>query len=292
MNYKKCYDNLIETAKKRDYTDGYYEKHHIIPKCVGGNNGAENIVKLRVKEHYVAHHLLVKIYYNTEYRMKLICAFRYMSVDSHNGNRMGLQDIEYMRKLYAENHPTKNKEIAEKISIGVRKYYASLSEEENQARIKKSVEGMKKFYANEPEESKRCRSERIRMIQLRPEVREKRISSLRKFYENESEENKKIRQEEYKKNHPPEMYIKSSISIKKFINKLTKEEQIARLDKSLRTADPIQRGLSISAGKKGKQTNQQTIMGKRYASMTDEEFELFLKEKKTKTAHKNDKIEK
>jgi hypothetical protein len=61
MDYTKHYNLLIERAKSREIT-GYVEKHHIVPKCMGGNNDKSNIVKLTPEEHYVAHQLLVKMY--------------------------------------------------------------------------------------------------------------------------------------------------------------------------------------------------------------------------------------
>lgn len=61
MDYKKHYDALIERSKTRTLT-GYTEKHHIIPKCMGGDDSKHNIVRLTPEEHYVAHQLLVKIY--------------------------------------------------------------------------------------------------------------------------------------------------------------------------------------------------------------------------------------
>lgn len=61
MNYKKIYANLIEKAKNRSL-NGYFETHHIIPKCIGGTNELSNLVNLTPEEHYLAHQLLVKIY--------------------------------------------------------------------------------------------------------------------------------------------------------------------------------------------------------------------------------------
>lgn len=61
MNYQLHYDRLIERAKNR-VLGGYCEKHHIIPKCMGGNNDKENLVKLTPEEHYLAHLLLIKIF--------------------------------------------------------------------------------------------------------------------------------------------------------------------------------------------------------------------------------------
>lgn len=61
MNYKKHYDLLIERAKARKVIDDYTEKHHIIPRCLGGSNKRSNLVDLYPEEHYTAHLLLVKI---------------------------------------------------------------------------------------------------------------------------------------------------------------------------------------------------------------------------------------
>jgi hypothetical protein len=63
MNYTLHYERLIERAQERSILpDEYFEEHHIVPKCLGGDNSDENLVKLFPEEHYVAHQLLVKIY--------------------------------------------------------------------------------------------------------------------------------------------------------------------------------------------------------------------------------------
>ena len=76
MNYKKHYDKLIERAKFREI-NCYVERHHIIPKCMGGNNKKENIAMLTAEEHYVAHQLLYKMY---PANPKLLLAVKMMSV--------------------------------------------------------------------------------------------------------------------------------------------------------------------------------------------------------------------
>ena len=60
MNYAAHYKRLTERAATRTLT-GYTERHHIIPRCLGGGDYAENLVYLTAEEHYVAHQLLVKI---------------------------------------------------------------------------------------------------------------------------------------------------------------------------------------------------------------------------------------
>ena len=61
MNYAAHYDRLIERARYR-VLEGYRERHHVMPKCMGGGNEPSNIVELTGEEHYVAHQLLTKMH--------------------------------------------------------------------------------------------------------------------------------------------------------------------------------------------------------------------------------------
>jgi hypothetical protein len=85
MNYRKHYQKLIERARNRTKT-GYIESHHIIPKCMGGDDSFENLVDLTPEEHYVAHQLLVKIYPNNT---ALIYAAAMMSAGRENNKMYG-----------------------------------------------------------------------------------------------------------------------------------------------------------------------------------------------------------
>lgn len=80
MDYQKHYDRLIDRARYR-IIEGYTERHHIIPKCMGGTNIPENIVKLTPEEHFVAHQLLIKIFPE---EMKLAFAAHMMCKSPHN----------------------------------------------------------------------------------------------------------------------------------------------------------------------------------------------------------------
>lgn len=64
MDYQHVYHQLIHKGKNRllSESDGAMERHHIIPKCIGGTDEVSNIVSLTPEEHYMAHLLLVKIY--------------------------------------------------------------------------------------------------------------------------------------------------------------------------------------------------------------------------------------
>jgi hypothetical protein len=86
VNYSKIYSDLIESAKLRPnlpLLNGYTEKHHIIPRSMGGSNTKDNIVSLTAREHFVAHWLLWKIYRND----KMAFAFNMMLTSNLKQNR-------------------------------------------------------------------------------------------------------------------------------------------------------------------------------------------------------------
>lgn len=58
--YYRWYYNIINNRLTNPPT-GYFEKHHIIPKCLGGTNDFSNLVCLTAREHFICHLLLVKI---------------------------------------------------------------------------------------------------------------------------------------------------------------------------------------------------------------------------------------
>ena len=65
MNYEKIYTQLIERAQSENRQKGcrvYFERHHIVPKCLGGSNDKTNLVLLTAREHFVAHKLLCEIH--------------------------------------------------------------------------------------------------------------------------------------------------------------------------------------------------------------------------------------
>lgn len=66
MNYQKIYTDLILRSKleNRRKVKGstYYERHHIIPRCLGGLDTKENLILFTAREHFLAHRLLLEIY--------------------------------------------------------------------------------------------------------------------------------------------------------------------------------------------------------------------------------------
>ena len=119
MNKLKIYNDLCNSRKKisRCKSDGnYYERHHIIPKWLGGNDSKDNLVLLTAKEHYIAHYLLFMHYRDRSsaaafHRMNNTCNMKYRCSKKY----------EEVRKWQSENlkgskNPAKRKEVREKIS--------------------------------------------------------------------------------------------------------------------------------------------------------------------------------
>lgn len=61
MNYSAIYDRLVERARTRPEPP-VVERHHVIPKCMGGSDELDNIALLTPREHLFAHKLLVRIH--------------------------------------------------------------------------------------------------------------------------------------------------------------------------------------------------------------------------------------
>jgi len=76
MDYTRIYNQIIERAQTRKL-EGYVEKHHIAPKCIGGLDIKENMVELTAREHFICHKLLCVIYPNEP---KLLYALWLMAI--------------------------------------------------------------------------------------------------------------------------------------------------------------------------------------------------------------------
>lgn len=58
MTYNEFINNVLQSRGRFACDTRYHERHHIIPKCCGGNNDEENLIDLFAEEHYIAHKLL------------------------------------------------------------------------------------------------------------------------------------------------------------------------------------------------------------------------------------------
>ena len=93
--YTRWYNNIILASIPRNLKNQYTERHHIIPKCLGGSNDKNNIAILTAREHFVCHLLLTKMVEQERYRVKL----RYAAIllSTSKGMRIGSRIYESLR---------------------------------------------------------------------------------------------------------------------------------------------------------------------------------------------------
>lgn len=159
MNYQSIYNTLISHAQLRAIDPNtLYEKHHIIPKSLGGSDDPANLVKLTLREHFVAHRLLVKIHAsNRNNHTKMVHALWWMCKTKATQDKsiVGSHAYEAARSAFIlccpMKDPERKKRVAEKRAQGLYKYdntalsivhkgrLSLLSEEEMKERMLKSA---------------------------------------------------------------------------------------------------------------------------------------------------------
>jgi len=83
--YTRWYYDIINRAQTRVLDNRVYcEKHHIIPKSLGGNDNHENLVKLTAREHFICHWLLTKMVTGVEQK-KMAYACKMLMHSHGNG---------------------------------------------------------------------------------------------------------------------------------------------------------------------------------------------------------------
>jgi len=96
MDHQKVYDQLIQKAVLRGNVNGYFERHHILPKCLGGSDDAFNLVKLTAREHFIGHYLLAKIHGGILWH-----AVNMMSADRGNNRYFNSRLYEVVKRNHA-----------------------------------------------------------------------------------------------------------------------------------------------------------------------------------------------
>jgi len=90
MNYNNIYTRLMSSRillNRKSKNDGMLERHHILPKSLGGTNDKSNLVYLIPREHFIAHLLLTKIYTGKD-KAKMVFAFAKMCQCNPNQKRI------------------------------------------------------------------------------------------------------------------------------------------------------------------------------------------------------------
>lgn len=209
MNYAAHYDRLIFRARNRALVETYVERHHVLPRCLGGGDEPENIVCLTAQEHLVAHELLCKIHPNNG---KLVFAVKAM-LDWHIPGREAYMS---KNKIYGWVRERISKEISEQnkkrlespearkeLSDRAKRYH----EENPEARIAISERQKKRFedpamrlemsetkkrqYSENPEMSAAISERMVKFYEENPAIAVENSERFNRYYE----ENPSVRSE-------------------------------------------------------------------------------------------------
>lgn len=86
--YTRCYEQIVERAQLRILSaDTYVERHHIIPRSIGGNNSKSNLAVLTAREHFICHWLLIKMLSPGIERSKMFRALSLMKAKTKDQHR-------------------------------------------------------------------------------------------------------------------------------------------------------------------------------------------------------------
>lgn len=139
------YNKLIAHYKSI-ICEGFIEKHHIIPLCMGGTNDITNLVALPSRAHFIAHALLHKSYPDNT---KLAHAFAMMAVNNKFQNRKVSSRLYELSKVARSNalkgipRPDWVKEKMRKPKSNTDNYHKSKSEQ-HRANMSKASKGIPK----------------------------------------------------------------------------------------------------------------------------------------------------
>ena len=132
MDYNKIYSKIVERGKNR-IIEGYTERHHIIPRCMGGDNQPDNLVELTAREHFLCHMLLCEMYPKN---YKLVHALFLMSIGKQKVKAqqyvIGSRTYERLRLEYSNmlTGRPQSEETKLKKSISMKQVWANKSVEE------------------------------------------------------------------------------------------------------------------------------------------------------------------
>lgn len=158
MDYKKIYDNLVNTRLSRGLDKskltGYYEKHHIVPRCLEGTDDESNFVLLSYKEHLLAHRLLSEIYPESK-KIKLALVLMSTVEIDENGTKsrkeLSLREFSRIRELSSEANTGRRVTDESRLKMSLAKsgennpIFGTHRSEETKNKISKANKGTKPF---------------------------------------------------------------------------------------------------------------------------------------------------
>lgn len=108
--YTKWYYNIVSRATARDKNINLYlEKHHIVPRSIGGSNDKDNIVALTGREHFICHVLLTKMTSGVAHYKMVHAAIGMKRARKYQERYINSRLYETIKKEFAEISRQRNK---------------------------------------------------------------------------------------------------------------------------------------------------------------------------------------
>jgi hypothetical protein len=153
-HYLNRYIRFITFAKKLIVSDKYVESHHILPQSMGGLNNDDNLVKLSVRQHYLAHWMLWKAYKSKE------MTFAFFSMSNQNNQHQGRE-----KRITSRTHELLRAEFSQLISDSTTKLWQDPEYRQ------------KHIDTNNSEKTQKVRSEKAKLLWQNSEYVEKLLAS-------------------------------------------------------------------------------------------------------------------
>lgn len=143
MRYDKHYDALITKAQNRDKPLGYVERHHVVPRSMGGKDTSDNLVWLTAREHFVAHVLLAKMHGGSQwFAVMMFAAGEKRTINSRLYEAAKKHHAVWMAENYSGRKlPEKHRAAISKAMKGNTNTKGSLLSAAHRAAISKSLHG-------------------------------------------------------------------------------------------------------------------------------------------------------
>lgn len=142
--YTRVYNIIIEAAKTATYKE-YTEKHHIIPRSLGGSDDPSNLVVLSAREHFICHWLLTKMTTGSD-KFKMLyalnCMRRHNPHQSRYHTKITARVYAHLKTTFAAMYPQFATHYFTWDSFIAEDHYASIvsaSEDNNDAEMREQI---------------------------------------------------------------------------------------------------------------------------------------------------------
>ena len=189
MDYQKIYNQIIERARsenRKKYKGEYYESHHIVPKCLGGDGTVKqwrshpNIILLTARDHFLCHWLLHNLHPNNK---ELTMSFWSMCVLKNDKQKRHIPSsriIEYSKAKMIKDKKEKigywkGKKLSDetKNKISISKRGVKIHSEENKKKLSERSKGNKDRLGKKhtPETKKTISDSNKKRYSLNPSIK-------------------------------------------------------------------------------------------------------------------------